>query len=714
MNPAQLLRRDGPTVDVASAASLADTAFFVDLACVFVSLVAFALIGTDSDGWIRPPVVLVFALFVPGWTVVRRFGAPASALFYVGAVGLSLVVMILLGESLVLLGGWRWFPVGLALTAGCCVVGTRTIGRLYPVGVSLHRSPWTNSYAAQSVATVSVCSVITGNMFVVVGLRLTQHQGFGALGVVGVLSPVFWIGLAILVGGLVFVCNERSRWAWLNIAALVTALHGLPGMLEPNPRFNVAYVHTGFIEHIANDGTLLRSFDARFSWAGFFAAGGLIQRWTGTESLLWLVRYAPIFYNGAAVVLVAALARRMRATEMQSVAAAALFCCVNWIGQDYFAPQATAFVLYLLVVTAVLYAFPADPSRASAWVVRLVRPAADHHRGLRGREAALVLVGCYLLVVAMVISHQLTPSFLLTAVFLLVVVNATRLRVLPVFIALVFFAWLSFGAAAYWFGHFENLTGSVGRVGDLVSQNVGKRTESPLFARKVVLASRVALALLAWVGASASIVAQWRRRSTPVALACLFVAPFPMLVLQPYGGEMALRVCYFTLPPACILLVQLVLPGRWAGVRRWVIYGVALLALTPVFVTARFGNESFEAFSNDDIALIRTLYDAVPDNSLVFVATQQTLEYSERVAEVRFPPLPRGTPTEVTELLQEKYIGKKRVFIMLSESQQAHGVVSLARPADWMQVLRRGLQDTGQYRVVAEVGAGVLLELEPG
>jgi uncharacterized membrane protein YhaH (DUF805 family) len=713
MNPAQLLRREGPTADAAGVASLADTAFFVDLACVVVSLVAFALIGTDSDGWIRPPIVLVFTLFVPGWTIVRRFGAPASALFYIGAVGLSLVVVILLGESVVLFSGWKWFPVGLALTAGCCVVGTRTIGRLYPVGVSLRRSPWSNSFATQRVATVSVCSVITGNMFVVVGIRLTQHQGFDALGLIGVLSPVFWIGVAILVGGLIFVCSERSRWAWLNIAALVTALHGLPGMLEPNPRFNVAYVHTGFIEHIASEGTLLRQLDARFSWAGFFTAGGLIQRWTGTDSLLWLVRYAPIFYNGVAVVLVALLARRMRATEMQSVAAAALFCCVNWIGQDYFAPQATAFVLYLVVVTVVLYAFPADPSHASAWLVRLARPAMDRDRGLRGREAALVLVGCHLLVIALIISHQLTPSFLLTAMFLLVVVNATRLRAFPVFIAVVFFAWLSFGAAAYWYGHFENLTGSVGQVGDLVSQNVGKRTESPLFARRVVLASRIALALFAWVGATVSIVSQWRRRSTPIALVCLLVAPFPMLVLQPYGGEMALRVCYFSLPPACILIVQLMLPGRWAGMRRWVVYGVALLVLTPLFITARFGNESFEAFSNDDIALVRTLYDVVPDGSTVFVATQQTVEYSERVAEVRFRSLPRGTPTEVTELLQEKYLGKTRVFVVLSESQQAHGVVSLARPADWMQVLRRGLQDTGQYRVVAEVGAGVLLELEP-
>ena len=53
MTTTQLLRREGPTAHVASVASLADTAFFVDLAGVVVSLLTFALIGTDSDGWIR-------------------------------------------------------------------------------------------------------------------------------------------------------------------------------------------------------------------------------------------------------------------------------------------------------------------------------------------------------------------------------------------------------------------------------------------------------------------------------------------------------------------------------------------------------------------------------------------------------------------------------------------------------------------------------------
>jgi hypothetical protein len=708
----EVLVEDRPEHVETRAAPLPDGTL-VDAACVILALVSLALIGADSGWWIRPPIVLVFTLFVPGWTILRLFGGPASVLAYISGIGLSVGLMMLLGECLVLFGDWKWFPVGLALTAGCCAVGTVSIWwRLLTSELTTPRVPLVRARPAGRLPLLIMCSVVAGNLLVTLGIRYTDREHFGLLGLVDVLAPAFWVGLAVIVAGLVVACYQRSRWAWLSVAALVAALHGLPGMLEPNPRFSVAWIHTGFIGHIASEGTLLKSLDARFSWAGFFAGGGLVQRLTGTESLLWLVRYAPLFYNGCAVILVALLARRLRATEMQSVLAATLFCCLNWIGQDYFAPQATAFLLYLLIVTVVLYAFPADPSRGNRWLVRLTRPGRDYHPGLRGRHATLVLFGCYALVVAVVISHQLTPGFLMSATLLLVAANATRLRFFPVFIAIVFLAWLSYGANAYWFGHFDNLTGSVGKVGDLVNQNVGDRTESQVVGRQVVVASRIGLALLAWGLASVSIYTQWRRRSTPIALVCLLAAPFPMLLLQPYGGEMALRVCYFSLPPACILIAQLIVPGRRVKFSRWAATGVAILALTPAFVTARFGNESFEAFSNNDVVLARTLYEVVPDGSTVFLASQQTIKYAERVAEVRFRALPKGTPADVTEALT-KYLPSTHVYVALTESQQSYGIVTLDRPADWMQDLVRELMLTSHYRLVAQVGSGVLLELEP-
>jgi len=712
LNIAQLLVDERPDIAGSRADPVANGTV-ADLTCALLSLVAFACIATDTHMWFRAPVMLLFVLFVPGWTLLRMFGAPASMLGYVAAIGLSTACLMLLGEALVLFGSWKWFPLGLTLTAVCWVIGARTtLRRVHVASASLDKPTGAATNVPRWVSAVSVCSVVVANSLVTWGIRHTEREHFGILGLVTALSSVYWLGLAVIIAGLLVVCYHGSRWAWLNVAALVGALHGLPGLLEPNPRFSVAYIHSGFVEQIANNGTLLRSLDARFSWAGFFAGGGLLQRWAGTESLMWLVRYAPLFYNGVTVALVALLALRLRATQAQSVVAAALFCCLNWIGQDYFAPQATAFVLYLLIVTVVLYAFPADPSLGIRWLVRVMRPGMDVHPGLRGRSATLALLGCYALSVAMVISHQLTPAFLVSATLLLIAANATRLRVLPVFVLVAFLAWLSFGASVYWFGHVEDITGSVGRVSTLVNQNVGSRTASHALGRRLVILSRMALAVGAWALASLSIVRQWRRWSTPVALACLLVAPFPVLLLQPYGGEMALRVCYFTLPAACILIAQLVVPKMRTAWWQWFLIGVGMVAITPLFVTARFGNESFEAFSNDDVVFDRTLNDLVPDGSTIFLASQQAIKYSERVADVRFRQLPRGTPDDITAALV-KQSHRTHVYIALTESQAAYGVVALDRSPSWMQSLRSELESTDQYRVVFEVGESVLLEVKP-
>ena len=118
MKAAPVLVDDRPAVDTPRADPVADGTL-VDLTCVVISLVAFMCIATDTDVWLRPPVMLLFVLFVPGWTLLRLFGAPSSLLGFVGAIGLSVGSLMLLGEALVLWGDWKWFPLGLALTAAC-------------------------------------------------------------------------------------------------------------------------------------------------------------------------------------------------------------------------------------------------------------------------------------------------------------------------------------------------------------------------------------------------------------------------------------------------------------------------------------------------------------------------------------------------------------------------------------------------------------------
>jgi hypothetical protein len=275
----------------------------------------------------------------------------------------------------------------------------------------------------------------------------------------------------------------------------------------------------------------------------------------------------------------------------------------------------------------------------------------------------------------------------------------------------MFLAWLSFGASAYWLGHLSELTGSVGHVGKLLNQNVSSRTKSTSLGRRFVVTSRLGLALAAWSLAGLSLVRLWRQRRTPVALLCLFLAPFPMLFLQPYGGEMALRVCYFTLPAASILIARMVAPIGRRTIVRMVAFGAIVAALIPVFLAARFGNEKFEMFSDADVGIMNELYSIAPQQSVVYVASLQTLQYSDRVEDVRFRNLPSGTAAAVTKRF-ERLPDATTVFVLFSETQAAYGTVALGRPDGWLETLTSEFVATGRYRVVAQLGAAVLLELE--
>lgn len=662
----------------------------------------------------RSVLALLFALFVPGWVTVRTFGARASLLSVVAAIALSISFMLITGQLLVLFADWRWSPVALLAAGVFGVLGTRNFWTSRYVMSTPTRLDWDRLPVRRTL--LWAATTIGGLTTAALGIRATPNGGFDETGLFSSLAAGYWVGVGALIVALVLLIRLGSKFVWPTLVALVITLHGLPGLLEPHPRFNSAWIHTGFIRHISENGTLLRDLDARFSWAGFFSGGAFLQRLADVDTMLWMVRFAPIFFNLVSLVLVTLIARRVGATTRRTMVAATLFCIANWIGQDYFSPQATAFMLYLTLVTVLLTAFASDPGSLTGWRHRVLRPSSVAVTHLSARNGTLIVIGCYVVIVALVMSHQLTPGFLSAALILLIATRSIRLWAIVVFTIVVFLGWLSFGADAFWMGHFEKLTGSVGQVSSLVNENVNERAGTGSSSgREAVLRARIGTMLVVWLLAGLSLALHWWRRRTPVALGCLLVAPFPMLLLQPYGGEMILRIAYFTLPAAVVLIALMPLPA-WltrSGRREsfaWAGFALALLLAVPVFITARFGNESFEAFSDEDVDLSRTMYEVIPPNSELFVAEGQAIVYSERVAEIRVRDLPRDGAEIATSEISD-FLAEGPVFVLLSESQEAYGIVVRGLPSDWMQELRRNLVDTGRYVVRRQSGTGVLLEL---
>lgn len=548
-------------------------------------------------------------------------------------------------------------------------------------------------------------------------LAATNVDGVERFGLFDVLEPAYFAGVGAVAVGFFVGLEDRRRPSVASLgclAALIVLLHGLPGLLEPHPRFGPAWLHVGFIDHLAGGGGLLLQLDARFSWSGFFAGGGLLQRAAATEDLLWLLRFTSVAVNALACWAIYLLGRPLGLSVRQRLAAMPIFVVANWAGQDYFSPQATAFSLYLVVLTIVVTFFGDHVLDPRSRVSRLLRPAAVEALPTSARPRVAIYLACVLGAAAMVMSHQLTPFFLASALLLLSLSGVIRTRALAWIVAIGAIAWLAFAAEAYWAGHFGRLAGSVGKVGDLAAENVGNRAAGAGAARRLVLGSRIGIALVCWLGAAGTLLLAYRRRRTPLVLACLLVAPFPMVLLQPYGGEMIIRVFFFTLPAVALLLAMVIVPShRASSLWRRVVAGFVCAAVVPAFVLARFGNESYEQVTDDDREVLAAMYDRVPDGSLVFVVNRFTVLYAERVGEVRFRELQAREAEAIVAEIDEDPRASSRRYVLLTRSQEAYGEQVSRRPARWVDALVSELKATGRFRTVERVGPSWLLQLVP-
>ena len=328
-------------------------------------------------------------------------------------------------------------------------------------------------------------------------------------GLVAAVPWWFYVGIALLLTALFGHLHAGGRpghiGAVVNLACLIVVLHGLPGFVEPEPRFPVAWLHAGFASQIADEGKLLPLLDARFSWAGFFSGAAFLERVAGAHDVIWLLRFAPVAVNAAAALAVFALARALGTTMSRSIAAATIFVFVNWIGQDYFAPQAVGYVLVVTLVATVLTYFSSQP-RADRRLVRLVGTTATFPEPVTGRNATFVYLACVFVSAGIIASHQLSPPMLVAMLLALTYVGRIRTRLLGAIIGLGFILWMSHAAEIYWVGHLDDLFGQVGDVTGVLNSNVSQRTGPGSPARSLVVRGRMALMLATWALAAMAMI----------------------------------------------------------------------------------------------------------------------------------------------------------------------------------------------------------------
>jgi hypothetical protein len=549
---------------------------------------------------------------------------------------------------------------------------------------------------------------------VVLGCVAASHGDqvqIGAWGLIQALPLLYFVSTALLTVSFFLELFRRDRSSNLVLAAhligMVVLLHGAPGFLEQEPRFATAWLHAGYTDQILDRGVSAPKIDARFNWPGFFGAAAAVTGAGGLVSSLALLRWAPVFMVLLYLPPIYVIGKHLTGSGTAAWLGLWLFLLVNWVGQDYFAPQSLGFVLYLMPIAIIVTFFRDGPhlplgSRLSAWRDGLSYDGLpDVTVGPRIKIALAVLL--VLITTALAVSHQLSPIVLVLASTALVLVGRFRLLVFPVIAGILTLGWISVGATPYWVGHLHTIFGGVGDVDAVVNNSVGERIAGSA-AHLTLVNLRLGLTGAVWALMALSTLILWIRRHPPLTLFALAAAPFVMVV-QNYGSEGVLRIFLFSSPFACVIIAQMLvaLVGRRPV---QVLVAAAALALVPLFLLTRYGNESFEQVRPNEIEALRTLYMIAPLGSNLVSPTAQVpwrfafatdYDYSRPHDPEGFL---RGKLGAVRVLVDGESDDDHETYLVITTSQMIYASEALGESPNWFDEVRPLLTRANGYRLL--------------
>lgn len=551
-----------------------------------------------------------------------------------------------------------------------------------------------------------------------VSLRHVDLGGMRDYGLLQVLPVLFWVALGLLaLGFCLALADRRTGVGWLAgyVLALIAILHATPTLLYPALRYSWAWKHVAVVDAVMRHGGDVPNADKLSlynQWPGFFDLNAFFLEATGLESALSYAAWAPPVFNAVLLAPLLLLYRAVTRDRRLIWAGAWIYYSCSWVGQDYFAPQALAFLLFVTVIALVVGQLPSSA---------LPRPGAVRTaRWPAGRLQAVLLIEC-----AVVSSHPLTPLMLISALTALSVPRANRRVVLPVLAGAVLLTavWDSTVARSYIAANLSDFLGALLQADtNVVSGLAALGTAAP---GQVVVSwvDRALSAAVVLLAAVAFLARPWVRRT---GLPLLVLAPLPLLTANAYGGEMVFRAYLFALPAAAILMAALLF--RWEGRRprplALAVYPV-LVALLVGLVFGYYGKEAANHFTKDEVAAARFVTATAPPGALIVTLTSavpglylhydqhQLVQMDEQDLDVR-RRVARDPVAGLRPFLR-RATAQRPAYVVLSRAQAADCYFRGVLPADVVPRLETAMSRTrGFVAVYRNKDAVVFRYQDPG
>jgi len=397
------------------------------------------------------------------------------------------------------------------------------------------------------------------------------------------------------------------------VIAFIAIIHMPIALSYDVPRYAWVYKHFGVIDFIQQFGQLDPFIDAYHNWPGFFAWTAFFFEATELD-YVGLSNWAQTIFNLLYLLPLYYIARVFGEQSRFVFMSIALFYLTNWVGQDYFAPQAFAYFLYLVIIAVIsvhLFEVEGEKKLISTFNERFNLAFTSSLRVSEYKNSFVKqrsLFGLIIIIfVALVMSHQLTPFAVLACVSAFYLSGSKKLGSLFILMNFILALWLAFMTQPYLSSNLTDLLSQVGQLFNNFDQSVIQRITGSV-EHQVITQSQISLTLILWCLAFFGFVKEILKKRLPFTLSFLAVAPFFLMILQPYGGEAMLRLYYFTQPFMCIFAARAVLIDSKLYWLKCIYTGFLLVLMSGLLIASYFGNEGVNYVTPEEIESVEVVY----------------------------------------------------------------------------------------------------------
>jgi hypothetical protein len=385
----------------------------------------------------------------------------------------------------------------------------------------------------------------------------------------------------------VIAIMRKGEGIGIACSSLVLLLSVSPSVVYQLPRFTSAQEHVGVVEYLLRHGTVNTQIDIYQAWPGFFSGVAWWAMNASVTNIETVARYWPIACDMTCFLLVVSIGRKMKLSDPQSWLAGTLFSFGNAVGQDYFSPQAAAYLMALALVA-----------------MSVKEPAT------RCRPRPVEWVSIVMLAVAIDVSHQLTP-YVITGI--LIVLFLTRCLKSGWIIAIVLtpaavWALVQISVVEKYF--------SVSGVGNVTGNLLTSPTSMDRFSYDIyghlatvgIVAAPLAIILLGLASL------YYHRNRLAVSLAVCGALPGMVIVALHYGNEDVFRATLFAIPWWALLAAY----GAWksARIRSSMVAAVVVISLLG-YIAADTFNDYVNVVRPGDLSAERYFEDHAPANAVL-------------------------------------------------------------------------------------------------